>query len=96
MPGIYLFLKISLENKIIKLDPSFAQLRSSIAEYIAIPLGSPFAKEKLKKENFFLFYGAKGTGKSLVVRALAAQCNAIVIDISPNNLEGKYQDGKSL
>lgn len=53
-------------------DPSMAQLRSVIAEYVAIPLGSKFAKEKLnEKSNWHLFYGPMGSGKSLVVRALA-------------------------
>ena len=28
----------------------------------------------------------------MAVRALSTECNAIVIDISPNNLEGKYPD----
>ena len=65
-----------------------------IAEYIGIPLGSKFARTNLDKNNFFLFYGPHGTGKTLATRALAHECNAIVIDISPSTLEGKYIDKK--
>jgi IQ and AAA domain-containing protein len=53
------------------------------------------AREKFDKNNqlnFFLFYGPHGVGKTLAIRALATECNAIVIDLSPFNLEGKYQE----
>lgn len=30
----------------------------------------------------------------MAVRALATECNAIVIDISPSNLENKFSDNK--
>jgi AAA+ superfamily predicted ATPase len=33
-------------------------------------LGSELAKNKLEKWNWFLFYGAMGTGKTMMVRAL--------------------------
>lgn len=64
-------------------DPSIAQLRQLLSEYIAIPLGSAYAKEKLEKINYFMFYGPQGSGKTLAVRALANECNALVIDLSP-------------
>jgi len=31
-----------------------------------------------------------GSGKTMVVRALANECDAIVLDISPTNLEGYF------
>ena len=31
--------------------------------------------------NFFFFTGPRGSGKTLAVRALAHECNAIVLDI---------------
>jgi IQ and AAA domain-containing protein len=39
-----------------------------------------------------LYKGPHGVGKTLAIRALATECNAIVIDLSPYNLEGKYQE----
>lgn len=69
-------------------DPSIAQVRSVIAENIAIPLGSKTAKEKLERQNFFFFMGPRGSGKSLAIRALSTECNAMVIDISPSTIDG--------
>ena len=62
-----------------------------------MPLGSLFVRQKLDTRNkiSFLFYGPAGTGKTMMVRALANECDAIVLDISPSNLEGKYQDKES-
>jgi ATP-dependent 26S proteasome regulatory subunit len=74
-------------------DPSTAQLRSVLTELVAIPLGSQFVKERMEERmNWFLFYGPMGTGKTLAIRALANQCNALVIDLSVSNLEGKFTD----
>jgi|JI6StandDraft_1071083.scaffolds.fasta_scaffold07085_7 ATP-dependent 26S proteasome regulatory subunit len=77
-------------------DPSYAQLREVIIESIAIPLGSSVAKLRLDKKSWFLFYGPTGTGKTLVIRAIQTECNCIVIDLSPDNLEGKFADKKEL
>lgn len=38
--------------------------------------------------NFFYLR----SGKTMMVRALANECDAMVLDISPANLEGKYMD----
>jgi len=74
-------------------------LKSSqnIKELIGMPLGSLFVRNKLDARNkvSFLFYGPSGTGKTLMVRALAHECDAIVLDLSPSNLEGKYMDKES-
>lgn len=51
-------------------DPSMAQVKNLVAEYVGIPLGSEEAKNKLEKWNWFLFYGPMGTGKTLLTRAL--------------------------
>lgn len=67
-------------------DPSIAQLRQVLIESIAIPLGSSFAKERLDKNGWFLFYGPMGSGKTLAVRALQSECNAIVFDLTPSNI----------
>jgi IQ and AAA domain-containing protein len=44
------------------------------------------------KLSIFICKGPHGVGKTLAIRALATECNAIVIDLSPFNLEGKYQE----
>ncbi|KRX02464.1 P-loop containing nucleoside triphosphate hydrolase [Pseudocohnilembus persalinus] len=77
-------------------DPSFLQIRQCLAEQIGIPLGSQFAKEKLDRNFFYLFYGPRGSGKTLGVRALAEECRALLIDISPYNLQNKFTDLKGI
>ncbi|KAL4506963.1 hypothetical protein ABPG72_001384 [Tetrahymena utriculariae] len=89
--------KAQLEEPSTKMpDPSIAQIRQIIAEYIAFPLGSKYAKEKLDKMNYFFFMGPRGSGKTLAVRALAHECNAIILDISPSNVDGQYTDKKQI
>jgi AAA+ superfamily predicted ATPase len=53
-----------------------------------MPLGSTIIKSKLPNLNYFLFYGSMGSGKTMMIRALSYECDAIVLDISPTNLEG--------
>ena len=63
-----------------------------ITELIAIPLGSSYAKSKLEQQMYFLFFGPSGSGKTLMVRALAYECNAMIMDISPENLINRYTE----
>jgi len=58
-----------------------------ITEYIAIPLGSDYAKAKLEKMSNFLFYGPVGSGKTFMVRALANECDALLFDISASKMD---------
>ena len=51
-------------------DPALSQVRNLVAEYIGIPLSSKYAREKLEKWSWFLFYGATGTGKTMLLRSL--------------------------
>ena len=39
-----------------------------------------------------MFHGPHGSGKTLMVRALANECDAMVVDISPQNIENKFPD----
>ena len=75
-------------------DPSFAQLRNSIKEIVGIPLGAGFTEPG--KMRTYLFYGPQGTGKSLMVRALATECRAMVLDISPYVVESMMTDKKEI
>jgi len=78
-------------------DPSLAHIRQAVTEFIAIPLGSStvreyFANGDLPVNKSFLFFGPQGTGKTMIVRALQTQCNAIVFDLTPSNILEKYTD----
>ena len=42
----------------------------------------------------FLFYGPAGTGKTLVVRAIATETRSVVFDLSPISIENCYVSDK--
>jgi AAA+ superfamily predicted ATPase len=51
-----------------------------------MPLGSKFAKSKLKKMRWFYFFGPTGTGKTHIIRSLQTECNTLVFDLTPSNI----------
>ena len=75
-------------------DPSYFDVRQAIVELIGLPLGSDFVKERVDKLHYFLFFGPHGSGKTLMIRALATQFDALVLELSPYTLEQKINDKK--
>ena len=47
-----------------------------------------------KANRTFLLYGPQGTGKSLMLRAIATETNAMVLDISAYNVADRFKDNK--
>lgn len=45
--------------------------------------------------NYFHFFGPHGSGKTLAVRAIANELDAMVVDLSPATVETKYPDKAS-
>ena len=45
---------------------------------------------------YFLFFGPTGSGKTLAVRALAYECNAMILDLSPSNIANRVSDKASI
>ena len=37
-----------------------------------------------------MFYGAVGTGKTMVIRALQHETNSILFDLTPENVKERY------
>lgn len=73
-------------------DPSMALIRQLVTEYIIFPLGSELVHKRFPEEiSSFLFYGPPGTGKTLIVRSIVYETNSIFFDLSPINIDGKYQ-----
>lgn len=70
-------------------DPSLQQIRQCVTEYGVLPLGSQYVKENSPNINALLLYGPKGSGKTMLTNAIAAQTSATYFDMSPLNLEGK-------
>ena len=77
-----------------QIDPSLAQLRNTVAEQIGVRLGGGFFQPG--KDRTYLFYGPQGTGKSLMVRALANECNAMVLDLSPYVVADNFTEKKRI
>lgn len=68
-----------------------------MSEYIGMPLGSTYAREKLTPVyKSFLFFGPQGSGKTMIIRALQSQCGALVLDLSPSNILERYPDKSSV
>jgi len=73
-------------------DPSIAQLRQSITEYCILPNGSAAIKEKAQTQvKSIMFYGPSGSGKSHAVDAVANELGALLIHLTPEKLQGKFQ-----
>lgn len=75
-------------------DPSLAQLRNIVSEQIGVRLGGDFFQPG--KNRTYLFYGPQGTGKSLMVRALATECRAMVLDLSPYVVADNFTEKKRI
>ena len=76
-------------------DPSLALIRQLVTEYVIFPLGSEIVRARMRENvNSMLFYGPPGTGKTLMVRAIVTHTNAVLFDLSPLSIEGKYAGGK--
>ena len=72
-------------------EPSMALIRQLVTEYIIFPLGSAMVRKQFPDYvRSFLFYGPAGTGKTLVVRAIATETRSVVFDISPLSIEGVF------
>ena len=76
-------------------EPSMALIRQLVTEYIIFPLGSALVRKRFPEHvRSFLFYGPAGTGKTLVVRAIATETRSVVFDLSPLSIEGCFVQDK--
>lgn len=72
-------------------EPSMALIRQLVTEYIIFPLGSALVRKRFPEHvRSFLFYGPAGTGKTLVVRAIAHETRSVVFDLSPLAIENCF------
>mmetsp|Transcript_11624 Transcript_11624/g.18521 ORF Transcript_11624/g.18521 Transcript_11624/m.18521 type:complete len:849 (-) Transcript_11624:78-2624(-) len=78
--------------------PSTQMIRSMIIEHCVLPLAQTDIRQKAPEHltaRSLLLYGPKGSGKSMLARAIAAECGATFFDISPAVIEGKSTQGKT-
>ena len=94
--GEFNYIHSSLDNVMEPIhDPSLALIRQLVTEYIIFPLGSEIVKSRMRENlSSILFYGPPGTGKTLMVRSVVTHTNAVLFDMSPLSIDGKYVGGK--
>jgi SpoVK/Ycf46/Vps4 family AAA+-type ATPase len=71
-------------------NPSPGDLRQLLTEYCILPLGSPNIKNFAPQIKSVLISGPKGTGKRSLVHAICSELGAIMFDLTPSNIVGKY------
>lgn len=92
--GAFSYLRAEQESQAPgQIDPSLAQLKNTIIEQMAWTLSTGLNIENKLKS--FLFYGPRGTGKSLMLRALASEVGATIFDISTQVIGDCYLDKQS-
>ena len=84
---------IQLAN--MNLDPSMAQLRACLIENTILPLGSSYVKSNAPLINSLLLFGASGTGKTHLSKAIGCHAGAMWFDLSPRILESMDLTDKS-
>ena len=76
-------------------DPSIAQLRAQLTEYLILPNGSAEVKMSTKQLiKSVMLYGPSGSGKTHAVEAIAHELGALLIHLTPDKLRGQF-GGKS-
>lgn len=78
--------------------PSAQMIRSLLVEHCVLPLAQTDIRQKAPKgltARSLLLYGPKGSGKSMLARAIAAETGATFFDLSPAVIEGKSTQGKT-
>jgi hypothetical protein len=77
-------------------NPSIPQVVQNITEYAILPLGCDILREKLATSTpsthvrSILLYGPSGSGKTALAEAIASETNALFVNLSPNNIDGKF------
>ncbi|KAL7550413.1 hypothetical protein ACHAWF_013651 [Thalassiosira exigua] len=74
-------------------NPSAFQLRKAVMEYCILPLGSESIKLNIQDdENIrsILFYGPEGSGKTLMLEAVASEIGALLIDLSSSTIVNSF------
>jgi len=79
------------------IDVPLFYTKQLLKEYCIFPLGDPFVKSNLGTNvASVLFHGPPGTGKTLAALAIAYHTDALFLDISPKNVDGKINNKENL
>jgi len=76
--------------------PSAQMIRSLLVEHCVLPLAQTDIRQKAPENltaRSLLLYGPKGSGKSMLARAIATETGSTFFDMSPLVIEGKSTQG---
>lgn len=71
-------------------NPTPGDIRQIIIEYCILPLGSDTIRQMTPCVRSMLITGPKGSGKKALVHAICTEVGAILFDLTPANIVGKY------
>ncbi|XP_063234958.1 dynein regulatory complex protein 11 [Bacillus rossius redtenbacheri] len=75
-------------------QPSLGDIRQLMMEYCILPLGSKTIHQMAPMVKSLMLAGPHGSGKDMLVHAVCTEVGAVLFDLSPANIVGKYP-GKS-
>lgn len=65
-------------------------IRQLLTEYCIVPLLTPKLHECTPHIKSVLLAGPKGSGKDMLVDAVCTEAGAVLFDLTPSNIVGKY------
>ncbi|CAG5004942.1 unnamed protein product [Parnassius apollo] len=74
--------------------PCLGDIRQLIKEYCILPLGSEHVRTNAPQIRSVLISGPSGSGKKMLIHAICSEVGAMLFDLTPANIVGKYP-GKS-
>ncbi|XP_054743472.1 dynein regulatory complex protein 11 [Anastrepha obliqua] len=75
-------------------NPSAGDIRQLLIEYCILPLGSEAIRNSCPLIRSLLLAGPRGSGKKALLHAICTEVGAVLFDLTPANIVGKYP-GKS-
>ncbi|KAL5266277.1 hypothetical protein ACHWQZ_G003637 [Mnemiopsis leidyi] len=88
--GEYSYLGTTLRQANIEPMPSLSDVRRVITEYGILPMGSQTVHETAPHVKSIMIAGPHGTGKRMLVNAICSELGANLIDLTAENICGRY------
>nr|XP_026494217.1 IQ and AAA domain-containing protein 1-like isoform X1 [Vanessa tameamea] len=71
-------------------SPCLGDIRHLVKEYCILPLGSETVRASAPIVRSVLISGPSGSGKKMLVHAICSEVGAMLFDLTPANIVGKY------